>query len=323
MRARISPASERSTASGLIRIRVRSTATARAILLGAPPPGGLPGVAEVDRGGRLDARLAIRADLPERLERLLAVHAGLLELGRADRADEVRRVDLGPADGAVEVAEREPLLHRLDLELALADVLEILRGPEEHVDDRPDEGRDRAEDRRHPYHPGVLDPPAGILVDPVRRRHPEDDEKEERKVPADGDEVRVEVHRSSFPTRYPTPNAAPTIAMSTNAANATTVSCSPSFVTLRAAPLARPNPRGGRGSPSRARGDPASHARPRRQGPRRLRPRGTNGRPGPRARLRGVPGRSTTSSRRSAFRLARGARASPPRPCHGGSRRRR
>ena len=63
------------------------------MLLGAPPPGGLPGVAEVDRGRRLDALLAVRADLPERFERLLAVHPGLLQLGRADRADEEGRVD--------------------------------------------------------------------------------------------------------------------------------------------------------------------------------------------------------------------------------------
>src|SRR4051812_1088840 len=44
--------------------------------------------------GRLDRRLAERADLPQRLERLLAVAARLLELRRADRADEERRIDL-------------------------------------------------------------------------------------------------------------------------------------------------------------------------------------------------------------------------------------
>src|SRR5581483_5405229 len=70
---------------------------------------------------RLDRGLAVRAHLPERLERRLAV-----------RAHEERDVDLGPAHGAVEVALREPVLHRLDLELALANVLEVLRRPEEH-----------------------------------------------------------------------------------------------------------------------------------------------------------------------------------------------
>src|SRR5215207_2476062 len=231
------------------------------MLLGASPPGRFPRVAEVDRGGCLDTRLAERADLPKRLERLLAVHSRLLELRRADGTDEKRHVDLGPADRAVEVAHREPLLHRLDLELAFAHVLEVLRRPEEHVDDRPEEGRDRAEHRGHADHPRVLDPAPCVLVDPVGRCDPEHEEEEEREVPGDDQEVGVESHRSSFPTRYPTPNAAPTIARITNAANATTVSCSTSFVTLRAAPLARPNPRAGRGSPSRARADPASPAR--------------------------------------------------------------
>src|SRR5687767_14340147 len=115
------------------------------MLFGASPARRLPRVAEVDRRRRLDARFAVRADLPERLERLLAVRARLLELRRADRADEERLVDLVAADGAVEVAQRKALLHRLDLELAFSDVLEVLRRPEEHVDDRPEKRGDRAE----------------------------------------------------------------------------------------------------------------------------------------------------------------------------------
>ena len=51
--------------------------------------------------------------------------------------------DLRAADRAVEVAAGEPLLHRLDLELPLAHVLEVLRRPEEHVDERADVGRDQ------------------------------------------------------------------------------------------------------------------------------------------------------------------------------------
>ena len=57
-------------------------------------------------GRRLDRRLAVRADLPERLERLLAVRARLAQPRRADRADEERRLDLGAADRAVQVAAR-------------------------------------------------------------------------------------------------------------------------------------------------------------------------------------------------------------------------
>src|SRR5947208_3945174 len=123
MRARISPASFRCTASGLIRISERSTAIERPSLLGASPPPRRPHLEgrELDRG-RLDGRLAVRAYLPERLERRLAIDARLLELRRAHRADEELGRHLGSADRAVEVAPSEPLLHRLDLQLPLAHV---------------------------------------------------------------------------------------------------------------------------------------------------------------------------------------------------------
>src|SRR3954451_12154898 len=85
---------------------------------------------ELDRGG-LDRRLAVRAYLPERLERLLAVAARRPQPGGADRADQERLVDLGAADRAVHVPAGEALLHRLDLELALTHVLEVLGRPEE------------------------------------------------------------------------------------------------------------------------------------------------------------------------------------------------
>src|SRR5437867_11837046 len=134
MRPRISPASRRSTASGLIRMSDRSTAIGRTSLLGATPSSGRANLEgrELDRD-RLDRCLAVRTDLPERLERRLAVRAGLLQLRRADRTDEKLRRDLRAADRAVQVAAGEPLLHRLDLELALAHVVEVLRRPEEHV----------------------------------------------------------------------------------------------------------------------------------------------------------------------------------------------
>src|SRR2546430_15304322 len=184
MRPRISPASLRSTASGLIRMSDRSTAIERTSLLGATPSPGRANLEgrELDRD-RLDRRLAVRADLPEGLERRLAVGAGLLQLRRADRTDEELRRDLRPADRAVQVTAREPLLHRLDLELALAHVLEVLRRPEEHVDQRPDEGRHEPEQRRHRDEPRILDPAPGVLVDPERDREPEDADEEQRQVP--------------------------------------------------------------------------------------------------------------------------------------------
>src|SRR5439155_26755414 len=93
MRARISPASRRCTASGLIRISERSTAIERGSLLRAPSPSGRSNLErrELD-GGRLDRRLAVRTDLPERLERGPAVRARPVQLRRAERAaEDVRR----------------------------------------------------------------------------------------------------------------------------------------------------------------------------------------------------------------------------------------
>src|SRR5262249_47389883 len=130
MRPRISPASRRSIASGLIRISVRSTAIERGSLLRAPPPSWRPRLEcrELDRG-RLDGRLAVGADLPERLERRLAVHARLLQLRRADRAHEEVGADLRAANRAVEGAARKTLLQRLHLELPPPPLLHALLPP--------------------------------------------------------------------------------------------------------------------------------------------------------------------------------------------------
>src|SRR5262245_2037696 len=77
----------------------------------------------------LDRGFAIGADLPQRLERPVAVHARLPQLGRAHGTDQKVLLDLGAAHGTVEVARAQALLDRLDLELALADVLEVLGRP--------------------------------------------------------------------------------------------------------------------------------------------------------------------------------------------------
>src|SRR6185503_7431812 len=139
-------------------------------------------LAERFDGLRLHRRLAERTHLPERLERLLAVAARLPEARRADRADEEAHLDLGAADRAMHVAARQALLHRLDLELALAHVLEVLGRPEEHVDQRADEGRDQPEHGRYPDEPRIFDPPPRVLEDPERRRQPEDCDEEQRQV---------------------------------------------------------------------------------------------------------------------------------------------
>src|SRR5262249_32392215 len=124
-RPRISPARPRLTASGLIRTRVRSSAMPRrSLLVGPKVLGGValePGAAPTRRAKRLvedrrrpqgrvverrsshDWRLAVRTHLPERLEGRLAGHACLLQLGRADRADEEVRLDHRVADRTVRV----------------------------------------------------------------------------------------------------------------------------------------------------------------------------------------------------------------------------
>ena len=118
--------------------------------------------------------------------------ARLPQLRRADRADEELLVDLGAADRAVEVARAEPPLHRLDLELALAHVLEVLRRAEQHVDQRPDERARRPIARHDTDDQLVRDAPAGVLEDPVDRRDPEDEHEEDREVAHDVPRRRVE-----------------------------------------------------------------------------------------------------------------------------------
>ena len=122
------------------------------------------------------------AHLPQRLERRVAVRAGLLEPRRAHGTHEERRLDARPADRALAAAQTEPLLHRLDLELALAHVLEVFRGAEEHVDERTEERREKPEQRREPHDPAIADPAARVLVDPEGDPEPEDDDEEDPDV---------------------------------------------------------------------------------------------------------------------------------------------
>src|SRR4051794_39662641 len=124
----------------------------------------------------------MRANLPERLERRLAVRARLLQLRRADRTDEIRHVDLRAAYGTMQVALREAVFHRLDLELPLAHVFEVLGRAEEHVDERADERHRDPEQDGHPDEPRVLDPALRVLVDPPDGRGPEDRGEEDQQI---------------------------------------------------------------------------------------------------------------------------------------------
>src|SRR3954452_15701335 len=118
----ISPVRPRRMPSGLTSTSVLSMATAASLL--APAPAAL----RQRDPGRLvaaDGRLAVRADLPERLERLAAAHARRLQPRRADRADEVAALDVGAADRALQVPARDPFLHRADLEPPPTPVLQV------------------------------------------------------------------------------------------------------------------------------------------------------------------------------------------------------
>src|SRR6266702_1728351 len=95
---------------------------------------------EINRRRLSDGGRAVRAGLPERLERRLAGRAGLLELRRADRADEEGGLYCGPADRTMRLRPVEASLERAQLDLPCPNVLEGLRRPEEEV-------RERAGDR--------------------------------------------------------------------------------------------------------------------------------------------------------------------------------
>ncbi len=95
-------------------------------------------------------------------------------------------LDLRTADGTPLVGLRETLLHRFDLELALTRVLDVLRRPEEHVDDRPEERREEPEQRRQSDEPRIFDTTACVLERPVRGRKPENDDERDPQVAEEG-----------------------------------------------------------------------------------------------------------------------------------------
>src|SRR4051794_39749421 len=138
-----------------------------------------------------DRGRAVRADLPQALERPVAGSARLFELRRADRADEVGVLDLAPADGAVRLDDREAPLEGPDLDLAGPRVLEGLRRTEEQIDERPDE-RHEPEEGGSGDEPRVLDPAPCVAVDPEGEPEPEHRDHEEGEVAPDLEARRVE-----------------------------------------------------------------------------------------------------------------------------------
>src|SRR4051794_26338848 len=147
-RAMISPVRRRANASGLTRIRVRSIyvqllkVEARrgrlAVARGRPP-------ADASRPRDVvELRLAVGAELPAWVQRLAACQARVAQLARAARAAQELLLDLVVALRAEHVVQVvQSRLGGLHLELALADVVEVLRRPDDDVEDRPHEREQR------------------------------------------------------------------------------------------------------------------------------------------------------------------------------------
>ena len=168
-----------------------------------------------------DRRLAVRADLPGRLERAVAVRctpaaASSCRPGR--RGSPARPRSRRPCS---DVAAAEAALDRLDLELALADVLEVLGRAEQHVDQRAEERRDRAEQGREPTSGGLAIRRRASLQHPGDRREPEEDARQRRPT-LHGSDHAVEWKKScippkssqshsTLPSSQPAANASPTI----------------------------------------------------------------------------------------------------------------
>lgn len=116
--------------------------------------------------------------------------ARLLEVGRADRAEEELRLDGAAADRALRLLPGDPGFERAQLHLPGQHLREGLRRPEQEVDEWADE-RHEAEQGRSPDEPRIVDPASGVPVRPVGEAEPEEDDEEERDVPRDRERGRV------------------------------------------------------------------------------------------------------------------------------------
>ena len=165
----------RRTASGLSRTRVVSVGIA------LPAVGG-SGLGLVQRHRALllrrRGRLAVRAQPPLRLERRAAALAGQLEPARAVRAGEEVGLDVAAAARAHALLA-EPALHRADLELALAHVVQVLRRAQDACRRARRRTGRRAPSRSTRRRARVVDAALGVLVRPEHQRQPEHDEEEQ------------------------------------------------------------------------------------------------------------------------------------------------
>ena len=139
-----------------------------------------------------ERRRAVRARLPERVERRVAGRAPLTKPRRADRAHEVVRLHFGQAHRAVRRPLDQMAAERPELHFAGMRVRERLGRAEQEVDDGADVGEPEAERGRQPHEPPVVDAPARVAVDAEAEAEPEHDRKEDEHVPDDRDGARVQ-----------------------------------------------------------------------------------------------------------------------------------
>src|SRR5215211_5578575 len=215
-RAMASPVSPRPKASGFTRIRVLSTRLLSSKL--RPPAGARPETLLLARagGGRLDrllrrgararagggargpshgpARagagggdlshfgLAVGTYLPARVERFPTHAAGLLEAPQAARTAEKGLLDVEAAVWTGDLLDLpEPRLGRGYLELALADVLQVLGRAHDQVDDGAHE-REQGRSGRAAHEHRIGDAPPRVGVGPVDQRDPHHHEEEQQQV---------------------------------------------------------------------------------------------------------------------------------------------
>src|SRR5690349_6882046 len=112
------------------------------------------------------------------------------------------------------VGRVDAILDRLDLELALAHVLEVLGRPEEHVDERADVRDHERDEHRETDEQRVFHPALRVLVRPKAEAEPEDEGEEEQAI-EDGvrgpgaDEAGGRHERSARRYRDPVTSTAP------------------------------------------------------------------------------------------------------------------
>src|SRR5918995_2998446 len=166
MRRMISPTSLRRTPSPLTSTRVSSKILSLSN----------------DRHAAALVRAAVRAHPPLHVQRLVAVHAGFLELPGARRADQVIPLDQVAAVRAQKDAVPELALEHGQLKLAFAGLFQVLGGAYDQVH----QGTDiREEDGHEAPQYAHRSTPRRVRVRPVDERDPQDDEQEDNELARD------------------------------------------------------------------------------------------------------------------------------------------